>query len=120
MYALLAVSHLHLLQDWLSEAQLGQTFDQYDADHSGDISFDEFIHMVGALPPGSVSCTSGSQLRRCNCGSWLLAKSFSVLQYEDGHMLAVQLAKYKLMFDEVDTSGNGSLGAAEIQHFFHK
>lgn len=38
---------LHVLQDWLSEAQLGQTFDQYDADHSGDISFDEFTHMVG-------------------------------------------------------------------------
>ncbi|KAL3154100.1 hypothetical protein ABBQ32_013636 [Trebouxia sp. C0010 RCD-2024] len=71
--------------DWLSEAQLGQTFDQYDADHSGDISFDEFTHM-----------------------------------YEDGHMLAVQLAKYKLVFDEVDTSGNGTLGAGELQHFFQK
>ena len=43
-----------------------------------------------------------------------------MLQYEDGHMLAVQLAKYKLMFDEVDTSGNGTLGAAEVQHFFNK
>ena len=43
-----------------------------------------------------------------------------VLQYEDGHMLAVQLAKYKFMFDEVDTSGNGTLGAAEVQHFFQK
>ena len=117
MCAPLAVSRVHLLQDWLSEAQLGQTFDHYDADHSGDISFDEFIHMVGALPPGSVSdclvCCS-------NCCSWLLVPSYSVLQYEDGHMLAVQLAKYKLMFDEVDTSGNGTLGAAEIQHFFHK
>ena len=34
------------LQDWLSEAELGDTFDNYDADHSGDISFDEFEHMV--------------------------------------------------------------------------
>ena len=35
-----------MLQDWLSEAELGQTFDNYDADHSGDISFDEFEKMV--------------------------------------------------------------------------
>ena len=42
------------------------------------------------------------------------------LQYNDGSMLAVTLAKYKLMFDEVDTSGNGTLGASEIQHFFQK
>ena len=34
------------LQDWLSEAELGETFDNYDADHSGDISFDEFEKMV--------------------------------------------------------------------------
>lgn len=71
--------------DWLSEAELGNTFDNYDADHSGDISFDEFEHM-----------------------------------YNDGNMLAVTLAKYKLMFDEVDTSGNGTLGAAEVQHFFQR
>lgn len=71
--------------DWLSEAELGETFDNYDADHSGDISFDEFENM-----------------------------------YNDGSMLAVTLAKYKLMFDEVDTSGNGTLGATEIQHFFQK
>lgn len=43
-----------------------------------------------------------------------------LLQFNDGSMLAITLAKYKLMFDEVDTSGNGTLGAAEIQHFFHK
>lgn len=49
-----------------------------------------------------------------------LLESCSVLQYEDGHMLAVQLAKYKLVFDEVDTSGNGTLGAGELQHFFRK
>ena len=42
------------------------------------------------------------------------------LQFNDGSMLAVALAKYKLMFDEVDTSGNGTLGAAEVQHFFQK
>ncbi|DBA99677.1 TPA: hypothetical protein ACH3X3_012233 [Trebouxia sp. C0006] len=71
--------------DWLSEAELGDTFDNYDADHSGDISFNEFEHM-----------------------------------YNDGSVLAVTLAKYKLMFDEVDTSGNGTLGAAEVQHFFQK
>lgn len=35
-----------LLQNWLSEAELGATFDNYDADHSGDISFDEFEKMV--------------------------------------------------------------------------
>ena len=34
------------LQDWLSEAELGQTVSSYDADGSGDISFDEFVHMV--------------------------------------------------------------------------
>ncbi len=34
------------VQDWLSEAELGNTFHNYDADHSGDISFDEFEHMV--------------------------------------------------------------------------
>lgn len=34
------------LQDWLSEAELGQTLSSYDADGSGDISFDEFVHMV--------------------------------------------------------------------------
>lgn len=71
--------------DWLSEAELGNSFDDYDADHSGDISFDEFEHM-----------------------------------FNDGNMLAVTLAKYKLIFDEVDTSGNGTLGAAEVQHFFYK
>lgn len=71
--------------DWLSEAELGNTFDNYDVDHSGDISFDEFEDM-----------------------------------YNDGSMLAVTLAKYKLIFDEVDTSGNGTLGAAEVQHFFQK
>jgi len=38
-----------MLQDWLSEAELGQSFDDYDADHSGDISFDEFEHMVNNL-----------------------------------------------------------------------
>jgi len=43
-----------------------------------------------------------------------------LLQYNDGSVLAVTLAKYKLMFDEVDTSGNGTLGAAEVQHFFQK
>ena len=43
-----------------------------------------------------------------------------LLQFNDGNMLAVTLAKYKLIFDEVDTSGNGTLGAAEVQHFFHK
>ena len=109
-----------LLQDWLSEAQLGQTFDRYDADHSGDISFDEFIHMVGVLLPKSASCISGRLVHCSYHCSGLLVTFYSVLQYEDGHMLAVQLAKYKLMFDEVDTSGNGTLGAAEIQHFFHK
>lgn len=36
-----------VLQDWLSEAELGNTFDNYDVDHSGDISFDEFEDMVG-------------------------------------------------------------------------
>lgn len=50
----------------------------------------------------------------------LLLKACFILQYEDGHMLAVQLAKYKLVFDEVDTSGNGTLGAGELQHFFQK
>lgn len=40
------VASLSLLQEWLSEAELGQSFDEYDADHSGDISFDEFEHMV--------------------------------------------------------------------------
>ena len=34
------------LQDWLSEAELGQTLESYDADGSGDINFDEFVHMV--------------------------------------------------------------------------
>ena len=34
------------LQEWLSEAELGQSFDKYDADQSGDISFPEFEHMV--------------------------------------------------------------------------
>ena len=43
-----------------------------------------------------------------------------LLQFNDGSMLAITLAKYKLMFDEVDTSGNGTLGAAEVQHFFQK
>ena len=33
-------------QEWLSEAELGQTFENYDADHSGAICFDEFVHMV--------------------------------------------------------------------------
>lgn len=47
-------------------------------------------------------------------------KPHCALQYNDGSMLAVTLAKYKLIFDEVDTSGNGTLGAAEVQHFFQK
>ena len=34
------------LQDWLSEAELGQTLNSYDADGSGDINFEEFVHMV--------------------------------------------------------------------------
>lgn len=42
------------------------------------------------------------------------------VQYNDGSMLAITLAKYKLIFDEVDTSRNGTLGAAEVQHFFDK
>ena len=50
----------------------------------------------------------------------MLQRTCVMVQYEDGHMLAVQLAKYKFMFDEVDTSGNGTLGAAEVQHFFQK
>ena len=76
--------------------------------------------MVGALLLTSASCTSCCPKCIAANGEWLLITLCSVLQYEDGHMLAVQLAKYKLMFDEVDTSGNGSLGAAEIQHFFQK
>ena len=43
-----------------------------------------------------------------------------VVQFNDGSMLALSLAKYRLIFDEVDTSGNGTLGAAEVEHFFQK
>ena len=42
------------------------------------------------------------------------------MQFNDGGILAVTLAKYKLIFDEVDTSGNGTLGAAEVELFFQK
>ena len=48
------------LQDWLSEAELGQTLTSYDADGSGDINFDEFVHMVRQQ---SARCSSFTNLQ---------------------------------------------------------
>ena len=133
------------MQDWLSEAELGETFDNYDADHSGDISFDEFEKMVrmhsGLFTTMCTACqrccfhhavhhvVHAQSTAAANCQVLHVLELFVhaffaynclCLQYNDGSMLAVTLAKYKLMFDEVDTSGNGTLGATEIQHFFQK
>ena len=38
-----------MFQDWLSDAEALKTMKKYDVNGSGDISFDEFAHLVEAL-----------------------------------------------------------------------
>ena len=47
-----------MLQDWLSDAEALKTMKKYDVNGSGDISFDEFAHLVEA-PHFILSCIVG-------------------------------------------------------------
>lgn len=42
------------------------------------------------------------------------------LQMQDGLLVEGKLQEYMQAFDAVDTSGNGLIGANEIQDLFHK
>ena len=48
-----AQAHLPRLQGaWLTDEEVEKVMKQYDSDDSGDISFEEFAHLVGAAPRG--------------------------------------------------------------------